>query len=118
MKQNAICCDYCSEEIQSIDSLALCKSVGIHFRKYHTTCYSKAAAENRIRLSKPINFISSVVSLLVLSLIILAFVVFSSEKRLVFMGIFAASVIFIDIPYYLMWKNVIKPLYDQSMQDK
>ncbi len=118
MKSNAIICDYCSEEIHSIDSLALCKSVGIHFRKYHTTCYSKAAAENRIRLSKPINFISSLVSLVVLSLIIIAFIIFSNEKRLIFMGIFAASVIFIDIPYYLTWKNVIKPLYDQSMEDK
>lgn len=118
MKSNTIICDYCSEEIHSIDSLVLCKSVGINFRKFHTTCYSEAAAENRIRLSKPINFISSVVSLLVLSLIILAFVVFSNEKRLVFLGIFAASIIFIDIPYFLMWKNVIKPLYDQSMEDK
>jgi len=118
MNSNAIKCDYCSEEIQSIDSLALCKSLGYNFRKYHTTCYSKAAAEDRIRLSKPINFISSLVSLLVLSLIILTFIIFSNEKRLVFMGIFAASVIFIDIPYYLTWKNIIKPLYEQSVEDK
>lgn len=118
MKSNAIICDYCSQEIESLESLALCKSVGINFRKYHTTCYSKAAAEDRIRLSRPINFISSVLSLVVLSLVIIAFIIFSNEKRLIFLGIFVASVIFIDIPYYLMWKNVIKPLYDQSMQDK
>jgi hypothetical protein len=53
-----------------------------------------------------------------LSLIILIFIIFSNEKRLVFMGIFAASVIFIDIPYYLTWKNIIKPLYEQSVTDK
>ena len=105
MNTNAIICDYCSKEIESLDSLALCKSMGINFRKYHTTCYTKAAGEDRIRLSKPINFISSVLSLVVLSLVILAFIIFSNEKRLIFMGIFASSVIFIDIPYYLTWKD-------------
>ena len=116
MKSKAVICDYCSEEIESNETLALCKSMGIHFRKYHTTCYGKAASEDRIRLSKPINFSTSVMSLSILSLAILAFIIFSNEKRLVFVGILLASVVFIDIPYYLTWKNVIKPLHERSKE--
>ncbi len=118
MKSNAIKCDYCSETIQSSDTLALCKSVGIHFRKFHTTCYGLAAAEDRIRLSRPINFSSSVLSLAILNLIILAFLLFSNEKKLVFAGILLVSFIFVDVPYYLTWKNVVKPLHERSINEK
>lgn len=117
MKSNDLLCDYCSEAIESSDTLTLCKSMGIHFRKYHTTCYGKAAAEDRIRLSKPINFSASVLSLSILNLAILAFIIFLNEKRLIFAGILLASIVFIDIPYYLQWKNVVKPLHDRAIDE-
>lgn len=118
MKSNTIICDYCSKEIESIDALTLCKSTSIHFKKFHNECYGPAAEEDRIRLSKPINFSSSVMFLSIVNLAILAFIIFTNEKRVVFAGILLATIVFVDLPYYLMWKNVVKPLHDQSSQDK
>jgi|GEM_PF-4680279 len=118
MNSSAVICDYCHEAILSSETLTQCKSMGIHFRKYHTQCYGKAAAEDRIRLSKPINFSSSVVSLCLLNLVLLAFILFFNEKRLIFLGILVATALLIDLPYFFTWKNVVKPLLGRSLEDK
>jgi len=118
MNSSAVICDYCNEEILSIETLTQCKSMGIHFRKYHTHCYGKAASEDRIRLSKPINFSASVLSLCLLNLVLLAFILFLNEKRLIFLGILIATALFIDMPYFITWKNVVKPLHERSIENK
>lgn len=118
MKSNTILCDYCSKEIESIEALTLCKSTSINFKKFHTECYAPAAEEDRIRLSKPINFSTSVLFLSIINLAILAFIIFTNEKRLVFAGILMLTIVFVDLPYYLMWKNVVNPLHIRSAQDK
>lgn len=111
MNKKSVKCSHCAKEITSIDDLIIGKWYGFFFKKYHKDCYEKVASMHQNKISKPIELKSNVILLLIINVIILGFLIITTgNSKLTFLGLFLLAVFGLDLPYFLTWINVLRPL--------
>jgi len=111
MHNNSVKCNHCSKEITSKEDLVISKWYSFIFKKYHKECYTQVVSEHQNKVSKPLDFKSNIISLAILNVIILAFVILTvGTTKLTFVGLLLLAIIGLDIPYFLTWLKVLRPL--------
>ncbi len=111
MDKKGVKCNLCSKEITSTDDLIVAKWYSFFFKKYHKECYTQVVSEHQNKISKPIDIKSNAIMLAVLNIIILAFIIITTgTSKLTFLGLLLLAIVGLDLPYFITWQKVIRPL--------